>query len=320
MKDKVWKWIKHNWAVACLVIAVLILAVSGSFAAYTSFNSVKRVVSTGSTKNETRFSSNYLSLVNLSEKAYPAKRIFPQEVKAENNVTGYTFTVQVCNYILGNEEAYNLNTINYTFTVELIPNSGSSLPDGIGDIQVNNAKLGTLKVEEQKTLSGGSANTDSYKFNIPLQLKDKVKFKIVAKPSDTTSQNATNGQMLAAVISLSDLIPTEDWTGKFIDVSNKSVLVDGYDAFNYEISGNGIGTVTLSWPESLQISPWFLEDLKDRNIFVTTDGNSSCIFEVNGDTTAFQLQFFRNPAHPISPETKFSELENQVTVSFSKTS
>ncbi|MGN0395750.1 MAG: hypothetical protein ACI4EF_10320, partial [Coprococcus sp.] len=106
MKDKILKWMKYKWAIGCFVIAALLLAVSGSYAAYTSFNSVKRVVSTGK-GNSTMFSSNYLYLVGVDESEYTTRRISPTEEKEGETVTGYTFTVQICNYIFGNEMTYN---------------------------------------------------------------------------------------------------------------------------------------------------------------------------------------------------------------------
>ena len=52
---KIQKWIKqYRGAAVLLGLGVLTLIIYGSFAAYTSFNSVKRVVSTG-TQSDTMF-------------------------------------------------------------------------------------------------------------------------------------------------------------------------------------------------------------------------------------------------------------------------
>lgn len=316
MKDKKWKWMKHNWAVVCFAIAVILLAVSGSLAAYTSFNSVKRVVSTGGKKSDTMFSSNYLSLVDWTDTQYAVRYISPSEVRdtAENNVEGYTFTVQICNYILGNPAVYNLNDIEYTFTVNLLPSSGSSLPEGITEIKIGGRPLGesgsyTLSNEK---LAKGSAQKKEYAFYVPVALKDLVKFQIVAEPVEA-SVSATNHQKLAGVITLSSLAPTENWTGQFLDDKNEKT--DDYDAFNYEISGNGEGTVTLSWPENLQISSWFLTDVN------TTPSGNSCTFSVGGSydngtprPEAYHLQFYRTPG---KENLDWSEMESMVSVSFS---
>ena len=71
------------------VLGVLILIVGGSFAAYTNFQSVKRVVSTG-TQSDTMFGSNYLSLISLTDENPPVKRISLAE--SDNY---YTITVSV---------------------------------------------------------------------------------------------------------------------------------------------------------------------------------------------------------------------------------
>ena len=93
---KIQKWIKqYRGAAVLLGLGVLTLIIYGSFAAYTSFNSVKRVVSTG-TQSDTMFGSNYLSPLNLSDTNYPVKRISLAE-----KAGACTFVVQVCNYIWG---------------------------------------------------------------------------------------------------------------------------------------------------------------------------------------------------------------------------
>ena len=64
--EKIQKWIKqYRGAAVLLGFGVLTLIIYGSFAAYISFNSVKRVVSTG-TQSDTMFGSNYLSPLNFT--------------------------------------------------------------------------------------------------------------------------------------------------------------------------------------------------------------------------------------------------------------
>ena len=65
MKKKTGKRIRYvRLAGVLLALGVLAIAAYGSFGAYTNFNSVKRVVSTGTQTSDTMFSSNYLSLLN----------------------------------------------------------------------------------------------------------------------------------------------------------------------------------------------------------------------------------------------------------------
>ena len=306
MKKKTGKWIRQvRLAGILFVIGVLALAIYGSFAAYTSFNSVKRVVSTG-TQSDTMFSSNYLSQLNLDDVNYPVKRIS----LAEKEET-CTFVVQVCNYIWGDSKRYNLNDITYKVTAQLYAMDGGKLPENITSIKMNDTSFGengTCTLENQK-LETGSAKKKGYQFVIPADLKDKVKIQVVAEPLNE-SKESVNRQKLAAVFSFADYEAVKSWTGHFLDSQANGRTPADYDAFNYEISGNGAGTVTMTWPESLQLSKW------------TTGGQqvtNSYSFKVDGATTAVQFQFYRNPEKLSELSGKsWEELEKLVTVTFTE--
>lgn len=276
---KIQKWIKqYRGAAVLLGLGVLTLIIYGSFAAYTSFNSVKRVVSTG-TQSDTMFGSNYLSPLNLSDTNYPVKRI------SLSDDMNCTFTVLVGNYVWGDESLYNPKDITYTVTAKLLSMDGGDLSADYSSIKMNGTPFddaGELTRKNQK-LPTGKAATNEYKFEIPGILKDKVKIQIVAEP-DASSKEAVNNQKLAAILSFSGYEAVKNWTGHFLYSKNKNP--DQYDAFNYEISGNGSASVTVVWDDSLQLSKW------------TTGGeqvNNSYTFTVDGSTTAVQFQFYRNP-------------------------
>ena len=72
---------------------------------------------------------------------------------------------------------------------------------------------------------------------------------------------------IGAVLSFADYEVTKNWTGYFID-SQTGRKPDDYDAFNYEISGNGAGTVTVTWDDSLLLSKWATDD-KQQNGYYT---------------------------------------------------
>ena len=306
MKGKIRKWIKQGRAFGVLfVLAVLALAVYGSYGAYTNFDSVKRVVSTKESQSDIMFSSNYLSQLNLSDANYPVKRIS----LSENDET-CTFTVLVCNYVWGDETRYNPKDIEFDITAQLFSMDGGTLSNGITKIKMNSQPfdlMGKCILEKQK-LSSEKANSQQYKFEIPADLKDKVKFQIIVTPSDE-SKAAVNSQQLAAILSFAEYKVNKNWTGHFIDAKTKDP--DSYDAFNYEISGNGAGTVTIKWDNTLQLSKWVTE----------TTGSYS--FEVNDTTTAIQFQFYRNPNNPLEfngtdQEAKWSEHEKLVEVTFTE--
>lgn len=300
MKFKKEKWIRQSKAAAIfLLVGTMLLAVYGSFAAYTNFNSVKRVVSTG-TQSDTMFGSNYLSLMNLSDTSIPVKRI-----SLAGNNDNYTFTVQVCNYVWGDESLYNPRPITYTMEAELISMDGGSLPEGYTKIKMGNTSFsvdGKCNLDSQ-TLATGDANTNKYKIEIPTSLKDKIKIKIIAEP-ETSSEEAVNFQKLAAILSFADYEVNKNWTGHFID--SQTHTPDDYDAFNYEVSGNGAGTVTVTWPDSLLLSKWATNGEQTSNSYT---------FNVDGTATAIQFQFYKNPEKWKALE-GWEALEKLVTVEF----
>ena len=303
MEFKKGKWIRQSKAAAILLLAgAMLLAVYGSFAAYTNFNSVKRVVSTG-TQSDTMFGSNYLSLMNLSDTSIPVKRI-----SLAGNDDNYTFTVQVCNYVWGDESLYNPRSISYTMIAELISMDGGPLPEGCQDIKMGGTSFsadGKCNLGNQ-TLDTGDAKTNEYKIEIPTSLKDKIKIKIIAAP-EKSSEEAVNFQKLAAILSFADYEVNKNWTGHFID-SKTGRKPDDYDAFNYEISGNGAGTVTVTWNESLLLSKWVTNDKQQKDSYT---------FSVEGSTTAIQFQFYKNPEKwSASAQKDWEALEKLVTVEF----
>ena len=302
MKETIWKWIKqYRVAAGIFSIGMLILIVSGSFAAYTSFNSVKRVVST-ERRSDTMFGSNYLTLLNLTDNNYSIRRITLSEEDGKN-----TFTVKVCNYAWGDESLYNTKDITYTVQANLIAMDGGKLPESITNISINAIPFNTngeCTLTSQE-LRAGKAREKTYRFELPAELKNKIEIQIVVKPT-SESEEAVNSQKLAAVISFADYESVKSWTGHFLDSQANGRTPADYDAFNYEISGNGAGTVTMTWSESLQLSKW------------TTNGKQvtgSYSFEVDSATTAVQFQFYRNPENKIDAKT-WAELEKLVIVTF----
>ena len=297
------KWIRQSKAAAILLLAgAMLLTVYGSFAAYTNFNSVKRVVSTG-TQSDTMFGSNYLSLMGISDTNIPVKRISLAESSG-----AYTFTVQVCNYVWGDPTLYNPKYITYKVTAKLISMDGGSLPEGYTNIKMGNTSFNTYgKCNlDSQTLATGDAKTNEYKIEIPTSLKDKIKIKIIAAPEES-SEEAVNFQKLAAILSFADYEVNKNWTGHFID-SQTGRKPDDYDAFNYEISGNGAGTVTVTWDDSLLLSKWTTNDKQQ---------NGSYTFNVDGSSTAIQFQFYKNPEKLNELKAKtWEDLEKAVTVEF----
>lgn len=286
------------------ILGMFALAVYGSIAAYTNFNSVKRVVSTG-TQSDTMFGSNYLSLLSAVDTDYSIKRI---------SLTGeaeLSFTVAVCNYVWGDEQSYNPKDITYTLTAQVIAVDGGKLPDDVNSIKINGTAFdtdGRCVLEDQK-LSSACASRNEYRFILPQALKNKVKIRVVAEAS-AESADAVNSEKLAAILSFADYVATKTWTGHFLDSTEKAP--EAYDAYNYELTGNGAGTVTITWPDSLQLSKWETNGIQVKETYS---------FDVDDTMTSIQFRFYRNPASPLTFEstdskTEWKELEKLITVTF----
>ena len=285
MKDKIQNWFKRYWIVIWLVAVSALMMAGVSFAAYTSFNSAKRVVSTKS-DSDPLFSSNLLNLELKNTNAYRY-----QQITATTNGDNVSFVLEIYNYQTYDVTTSNQKNINYNLIATLKPKTGVDLSGQYGSFKIGDTSFSgeTLTISDQ-TLEGGSANTNSYVFMVPAAFKDKVDIQIEAEP-DASSYDATKQKKLAAIVSMAESTAVKTWTGKFIDQQRN---VDGYDGFNYEISGNGQGTVTLKWDsDKLQISPWYSSQIPGEP---TQDGSwLSLTFGVGGSDqpTAYQLQFFK---------------------------
>lgn len=298
MRKQILKWIKRYGITVWLLVAALALAVTVSYAAYVNREINKFVLATGK-GNQAFFSSNCLYLVDAKETQYRNRRISPTQAQQQKMLT---FPVIICNYVYGNDQLVNLDDITYSFAVKLYPNGGSELPSGVEQIYVtvdgagnqNLNAAGSLEISWQKLL-GGTANSHEYEIVIPEELKDKVLFEITATPNDA-SLSATNNQKLAAMITIADKTVTHGWSGRFLDDSGYNP--SGYSGYNYEISGTGEGTITLSWDPSLEISQWFLID-NGLTQSTNSDGYYEVRFGVGGKDgsgterpSAYQLQFY----------------------------
>lgn len=321
MKEYIVKWIKRYGVTVWLIAAVIGLVASVSYAAYVNLDVEKWVLSTGKGK-QAFFSSNYLYLVDRDENAYSERRVVKSSEETQSVV------VKIFNHVYGDQSMVNLDDISYTFTVTLQSNGGS-LPSDLQNITVSDgtdtwsfATGLTVTFPRQGnvyTLKGGTPQNNEFTFTIPTEIADRVRFQVVAQPNNP-SYGATNDQKLAALITMAQAQLVNDWTGRFIDNSDVAAPKD-YSGFNYEISGVGEGTLTLTWDKSLTISPWFKLDnnLEEE----TADGTKwKLTMEVGGKDgeerpSAYQLQFYKADKAFIDG-CSWEQLKSLVTVDFSK--
>ena len=187
----------------------------------------------------------------------------------------------VCNHVWGDESLYNPKDIRYTLTANLLSMDGGSLPQGctgengitlnvLGNNSVSYSfdKTGACTISNQ-VLQTGTAAQKSYQFIMPKALKDKVKIQIKAEPTNA-SMAAVNNQILGAVLSFADYQVIKNWTGHFIDSKENGKAPGQYDAFNYEITGNGAGTVTVTWSDGLLLASGLWRMERSRRIIILT--------------------------------------------------
>lgn len=321
MKEKLLRWLKRYGVTVWLVTAAIALLASVSYAAYITLDISKHVVSTGSGGNIVRFSSNYLYVTDIGG-SYGTRKVTTMHDNVSNTDN---FTVEVCNYIYGNTAAVNSNDITYSLVAELVY-TGAARPEGITIRPVGGEPVsfvnGSLTIPG-RMLPAGIATADKFVCSIPGGMKDQISIKIAAIPDDEASISATKQKKLAAEIVFKNASLTNNWDGEFID-SKTGLTPMQYDGFNYEISGNGEGTVTITWNENiLEISPWFTPD----GVAGTKNGNSY-IFPVGGDnrSAAYMTQFYIKDRTLFEAEfdglqsaaAMWEKLESLVTVSFEK--
>lgn len=304
MKERLLRWVKRYGVTLWLLMAAGCLSVAGSFAAYTNFNSVKRVVSTGK-NNSILFSSNYLYLEDKN-KGSDDYRLRQVSTTTTNNTS--SFTLKISNYLYDDTAHVNTKDITYTLNISLQPKGGDDPLTG-ASITIGNTTYETSASIGNQKLAKNTASRNEYTISVPASIKDKANILIETIPDDT-SYGATDNQKLAALITMTEPAPVKTWTGQFIDDDNNKQPKD-YDGFNYEISGNGTGTVTLTWNSTkLQISPWFKEELG------ILDDSQSITFSVGGDgqTSAYQTQFYK--VGKWDDQTSWGDVKSYVTVEF----
>ncbi|MGN0633982.1 MAG: hypothetical protein ACI4JW_08945 [Oscillospiraceae bacterium] len=295
--EKIKRVITRYYLVIWIAVVSAALIGVGTFAAYTNINKVKRVVSTQGGEG-TAFSSNYLSLVLIETESYGMKRI------AMNSADGSALKkvdVTVCNYIQNNPTMVNDNNITYDMTFTLVSTvSGDTITDLSA---LNLADHGEFKIEcggesgnfengvckfQNKTLTGKTKSVDTYTLTVPASFMDTVNIKSEAIPHED-SYGYTDRYKLCRVLVFSENTERNDgWTGSFLEKTSSD-----YDGFNYILTGQGKGTVTLTWdPSKLEINKLFINK---ENFKLTESGNENTLtIEVDSDISGrYDIQFYK---------------------------
>ena len=255
-----------------LVLACLILLATGTYAAYTDTAYARRVVTTGIDTNLLPFSSNYLY-------EHPSNTYFRHTVSVPNGNT--TLYLTICNYPQKDNTKFSSSDIIYTLDISVVDKDGSKVAVTPPTIEADPGR--------EYTLLGRQTSTHVYAVTFTSQ--QVIDFQDYFVRITATSKN---GWELAAEFKLVDAPSLDgEWKGRFTDgdTDDENVIIEpkDLDAFNYEVSGTGKGTLTVSWDDTVTLSQWCREDLDSDST-----GNSIS-FDVGGENkpTSYLLQFYR---------------------------
>lgn len=255
-----------------LVVAAISLGTVITYAAYTRITIVKRVVST--TEGAVNlFSSNYLntntsSIMTTSSASY---------VEEDNNAV---VTLDIYNYDTPKRFPFfkELSSLDYKIEVKLVKDSsGTELTeeDNFADLfysfngTVLNSNNHYTAILDNESIKSISAKANQYKL-----IFDKSEISeanapgymmyIKAIPASGTELKPLQGYI---GVKMKSSIPS-GWYGELIETSSNK----GYDGYNYEIKGSGVGKLTVTY-NSDKLTP---------NKYIFDD--ESLTFVVNGNT------------------------------------
>ena len=299
------KWKTTRRIALWLILASIALLITGTLAAYTRVEYVKRVVSS---KNEARnflFSSTYLYLRDSSSSQFPLRMI---SVSPQADVA---VTVTVCNYLQSDLTRVNEEMISYNFTARLVDGDGSPLSadkvlsyqneegqtisitvqDLINNLRISNTDLNSEGVYTASgSLDGGTAATHFYEITCAEDYAvflNNVCIQMEAVPAGSSQE-----KLVALLILSSGSQSGTPWSGKFTEVTSDSQSTTNLDAFNYVISGTENTTVQISWDAAhVTLSQWSMELFDGADIEET--GNNFIKVRVGEAGTSYTLQFYR---------------------------
>lgn len=283
MKDRFIKKLKRSWLAIWIAFAAAALSTIGVLAAYTSVSSVKRVVSTQKGAGML-FSSNYLTI---------DENDLPRMITFSSMENSPCVTVNVCNYPQTMIK-HNDKDITYTMTVELVDSNGNAVTSADYSVEYNGEKK-TFESNSKIEFSLLKLMADDFNkhefvltFDKSQLTKSDIYMKVTATPTNQAELKPLSAKL--GVIYINDNT-SATWTGTFIDNATSPKDLDG---FNYRLSGNGEGTVTLTWNTNyVDISPWFKNTYK-LTISKDSSGIATATLKVNSaEKNQYDIQFYR---------------------------
>lgn len=291
-----------------LGVFALIVFITASVAIYTNQGYKKGVAITAD--SVAMFSSNRLDQISKDDTGagFSKKDVAVQD--AENETVNFSFAIY--NYAPNTPTRINPNDITYDLTATWSGNAGS---EGLNGFQMQQ-QGGTVQDFTEKScvisdlrLTHGVRSSHTFTVTMPkAALNAGVKFTIKAMPQ-AGSYSAVNNKALAVILtpyqSSEVTLVTNNWTGHWVEKTyadtQTGLKPSDCAAFNYEISGSGKGTITLTCPAGLEIDAEFLK----KHGLVAGD---TVTFLVDSATESlYTIRFYRTGDTLVYSEDSFNE-------------
>ena len=285
----------------CILISCILLilvVVTGTFAAYTSRSFVKGVATTP--KQSLGLSSDYLVVVaqNATQDKYAVRKILLEE-KGEEDDTPYTISFYIQN---SSDGTVNKNSMKYSLFVAGLPGGVSISRDG-DDITANAADTNGA---EAPLMPAYTKTTHFYQISIPKAVIQDAREIIVKAVPDEDSDSS--GNMIAAKFqpSIAGVVAGFSYKGGFIDETSTNKPSD-YAAFNYEVlvfNATEEHQMVLTWDDRyVEIDPLFLEKINKAPITSSSDSNVKYVeFPMDAEKDSYLIRFYRLDGQDTSSE------------------
>lgn len=290
------------------ICLILVLSMCGlTFAAYVNQGYKKGVVAAN--RGAVRFSSDVLVLIPEGSAAASKS----QPVTFGDAEIAETVSFTIYNHPYGNPIQTNNSDITYDLTFEIIGSGGAPKPtiSFPGGEHAMTSDTYTL----QKTLTGGAASSHTYAIHFPGASIGAYQLLVTAVPANISSKKATDRNMLSCLyvpVLVTEAQSSETIaSGEFID-PRASNLPSEYHAFNYRLTlQNFEGDVVLTWDDTLQPDPFFIEMMEAEAGAVLT--NRTLSFSSTEEMAGYEFIFYRTEV-PFTDADSWTELDAAVTL------
>lgn len=296
----------------CVLSALAILATAATVTVATYTNSM----------NAQRTVAAYDALEQLFSSNYLAKTPQVQTVYVPDGAVVPNCMITVCNYAQGKQHKTNKVAVSYGITVRFVCPDGTPADaayltehsytgysvtfrkNGGASVTLNSSHLSDSTLGGE--LTAGRASSDTYTLEFDTTFandRPELRVEVVATPQ-TAGLLAISALFTAEIRAAG---ATNVWTGSFSD--DPAVDPAEYDGFNYQVTGIGSGTCTLTWNSKVSLSDVSAAALLSIS-GATREGNSIS-FPVNSDDeNHYDLQFYKVD---ISTET-WEDMETECVV------